>query len=119
LTPGFALEDSPAVTGLATASTGLIEFAVGSWPNATHFGAGVHTEGPGFAAIELPATSRDGRGPNGVGAVVSDIESGCMRKGEEKRDEKQMLDEEAHFGESVVGTCCFSKVLVKVVVGRN
>ncbi|KAA8522367.1 hypothetical protein F0562_013272 [Nyssa sinensis] len=77
----LALEKTIAVTGLTPPFTCSIKVAIGSGPDTGSLGACRGINDPVLASVELLATTGHSRSPNSEGAVVYDIESGCMGEG--------------------------------------
>lgn len=102
-TVALALEESVTVTGLAFAFAGSIKLAFGSSPNAGCFCAWLGGDGPCLTLVELPAASGHSGGPDGVGAIVCDIEFGSMSQGDGNDNKKSRRNgksfNELHFGE--------------------
>ncbi|KAF7810178.1 thaumatin-like protein 1 [Senna tora] len=73
----LALEEAAAVPGLAPAVAGLVEGAVGPGPDPAHGRAVGDVQVPGLAGVELPTAPGDRGRPQGVRAVVDDVEPGC------------------------------------------
>ncbi|KAI3453673.1 hypothetical protein Pfo_010336 [Paulownia fortunei] len=92
---GLALELPVAVSGQAAAPAGGVEGAVSSGPDFCEFGSVGEADGPGLAAVEAAASAWHGCSPDGVGAVVLDVEDYGMGVEEEKGEEKN----EDGFGE--------------------
>lgn len=86
---GRAGEFTAAVTGLAMPVAVAVERTAGAGPDTATGGAGVDVDGPGLAAVEPPATTGDRGGPDGVGAVVDDVEGGSVGEGEEEEGEEE------------------------------
>ncbi|KAE9459515.1 hypothetical protein C3L33_08571, partial [Rhododendron williamsianum] len=95
----LALEDPTAVTGLARSTACPIEIAAGSGPYPGSHCACWRIDGPSLALVKAAATTRHGGGPNSVGTVVFDTQSGAwvevvvkwreMRRKREKARELQ------------------------------
>ncbi|CAL9090163.1 unnamed protein product, partial [Musa textilis] len=86
---GLALEQAAAVAGLAAAMAAAVEGAACAGPDAAAFVARAHFVGPALAGVELAAAAGDGGCPDGVGALVDDLEGGRMGEGEEQREEEE------------------------------
>ena len=104
VTPALAVQDAAAVAGLAPAAPAGVEVAVGSAPDSGHFGAGGDVEGPGLAAVQAAAATGRSGCPDGVGALVGDLEGGGMDGGDEGEEgENKEEAEVAHTGRLGVG----------------
>ncbi|KAG6408014.1 hypothetical protein SASPL_131016 [Salvia splendens] len=88
---GGAVELASAVSGEAGAAAGGVEGAVGAGPDSGQPGPVGEVEGPGLPAVKAAAApvGEDG-GPEGVGAVVFDVEAdGGGREEEEEWEEDE------------------------------
>ena len=84
---GGALEDTAAVAGLTAALAVGVKAAACASPDATAGGAGRGGDGPGLAGVELLASTGDAGSPDGVGALVDDVEGGGVsNEGEEEEE---------------------------------
>ncbi|KAG6405765.1 hypothetical protein SASPL_133359 [Salvia splendens] len=90
-TVGGAVELAGAVSGEAGAAAGGVEGTVGAGPDSGEPGPVGEVEGPGLAAVEVAAASvGEDSGPEGVGAVVLDVEAdGGGREEEEEWEEDE------------------------------
>lgn len=95
----LALELPVAVSGEAASLAGGVEGAVGAGPDLGEFGAVGEADCPGLAAVEAAASTGDGGGPDGVGAVVLDVEDDGVGGVEEEQGEEDSDDGigEFHF----------------------
>ena len=86
---GRALEYAAAVAGpTATLAIG-VEVAACACPDAATSGASRGGDSPGLAGVELLASAGDCGSPDGVGALVYDVEVGGMgEEGEEEEKEQ-------------------------------
>lgn len=85
----MAIQEAAAVAGLAATAAAPVEGAVSAGPDAAACGAGIDVDGPGLARVELAAAPGDGGGPDSEGALVDDVEGGCMGDDEEQGKEEE------------------------------
>lgn len=78
-----------AVSGEAAAAAGGVEGAVGSSPDLGEFGTVGEADGPGLARVEAAPSAGDGGWPDGVGAVVLDVEDDSVGLEEEDGEERE------------------------------
>lgn len=72
--PALAVQAAGAVACLAPPAPAAVEVAPGAAPYAGHGSARVDPEVPGLAAVQAPPAAGAGSRPDGVRAVVDDLE---------------------------------------------